>query len=73
MYNWEVQNGKIAIKEGKSILAGEGDYFLSSLPDSACEKGKNGKIDEIGDVQGFSLNMSFALPEDIIDDFTKES
>jgi len=41
-------------KKGKSILAGEGGYFVSSLPGSTCQKKENRKIDEIKDVQGFS-------------------
>ncbi len=61
------------MKEGKSILAGEGDYFVSPLPASACQKEEKRKIDEIRDVQGFSWNMAFTLLEDTTDGFTKES
>jgi hypothetical protein len=35
-------------------LAGKNNYFVSSLPASACQKKESRKIDEIGDVQGFS-------------------
>jgi hypothetical protein len=54
-------------------LAGEKRYFVSSLPDSVCQKKENRKIDEIGDVQGFSWHMAFALLEDITDGFTKKT